>query len=68
MAVNAQFTDILIVLTPETDFRNNDEFDSLIGMSILVIIKDNFSYDMSVAEFLNCKTPSDLYEAIKKHE
>ena len=65
-AVNAQFSDTSIVLTPETDFRDNDEFDSLIGMSILVMIKDNFDYTMSVEEFLGSKTPSDLYNAIIK--
>jgi acyl carrier protein len=55
-----------VFLTPDTNFRDNDDFDSLIGMSMLVLIKDNFGYAMSVNEFLGCNTPADLYMAIKK--
>lgn len=51
-------------LTPETPFRENDCFDSLTGMSILVMISDNFDYQMSVDDFLKCKTSEDLYRFI----
>ena len=51
--------------TPDTEFRDNDLFDSLTGMSILVMIKDNFNYQMSVPDFLKCKTSADLYNFIQ---
>jgi acyl carrier protein len=66
-AVQELFDDDSIVLTSETDFRDNDDFDSLIGMSILVMIKDNFNYSMSVNEFLGCNTSSDLFNTIQKN-
>lgn len=50
-------------ITPETDFRDNDEFDSLIGYAMLVTIQENFDYSMKVPEFLNCHTTTDLYNA-----
>jgi acyl carrier protein len=67
IAVQELFDNDSIVLTTETDFRDNDEFDSLIGMSILVMIKDNFNYSMSVNEFLSCNTPADLFNTIQKN-
>lgn len=55
-------------LTPETKFRDNDEFDSLIGYAMLMTIQENLNYDMSVKEFLSCHTTKDLYQAAtKKH-
>lgn len=65
--VEAQFMDCEdMKLTPETPFRDNDYFDSLTGMSMLVMIKDNFGYQMSVPDFLNCKTPADLYHHVQQ--
>lgn len=55
-----------VKLTPQTDFRDNDEFDSLVGMAMLIVMKENFNYDMSVQEYLDCHTTADLYERITK--
>ncbi len=53
-------------ITPTTDFRDNDEFDSLIGYAMLVTIQENLNYSMSVPDFLNCHTTTDLYNAATK--
>ena len=66
VAIRAQFLDAdTLNLQADTDFRDNDEFDSLTGMAILVMIKDRFNYQMSVADFLSCKTATDLYSLIQ---
>ena len=65
--IQKQFSDDSVNLTPDADFRDNDDFDSLVGMAILMTIKDKFDYDMSVEEFLRCKTPAELYNAIHKN-
>lgn len=66
-AVQAQFIDCEDMnLEPNTLFRDNDYFDSLTGMSILVMIRDNFDYQMTVSDFINCKTSADLYNFIQK--
>lgn len=61
--VSNQFVE-KIILDPDTDFRDNDYFDSLTGMSILVMIKDIFDYNMDVSTFILCNTPKDLYNYI----
>lgn len=55
-------------ITPNADFRDNDEFDSLIGYAMLVTIQENLGYVMSVPEFLNCNTTTDLYNAATKNK
>lgn len=65
--VAAQFMEN-IELEPDTEFRDNDFFDSLTGMSILVMIKDNFSYEMDVPTFLKCKTSRDLFNQINSNK
>ena len=68
LIIQNQFTDSSVRILPDTDFRNNDEFDSLIGMAILITIKETFGYEMTVPEFLECHTPSDLYKKIMKNK
>ena len=64
--IEEQFMEGTVKLTPETDFRDNDEFDSLVGMAMLVVMKENFGYEMSVPEYLECHTTADLYARITK--
>lgn len=64
LLIKEQYSDKSIQILPDTDFRDNDDFDSLVGMAILTVIKENFDYGMTVPEFLDCKTPADLYAAI----
>lgn len=65
-AVQSQFIDGEgLNLTPTKDFRDNHLFDSLTGMSILVMIQDKFNYKMSVPDFLKCKTSADLFNFIQ---
>ena len=64
--IEEQFMEGTVKLTPETDFRDNDEFDSLVGMAMLVVMKENFGYEMSVPEYLECHTTADLYTRITK--
>lgn len=52
-----------ITLTPTTRFRENDEFDSLIGFAMLNLIQEHLHYNMGVSEFLKCHTTEDLYKA-----
>lgn len=65
-AVEEQFMDAQdLELKPETPFRENDYFDSLTGMAILVMIEDNFKYKMSVPDFLSCITSEDLFNHVQ---
>lgn len=52
-------------MTPETEFRQIDSWDSLTGMAVLVMIKDDYGVDITVETFKTLKTVSDVFEMVK---
>ena len=47
-------------VTPEFKFREIDEWDSLKGFSIIVLMEKDYGKEMSVETFLVCETVEDL--------
>ena len=47
-------------VTPEFKFREIDEWDSLKGFSIIVLMEQDYGKEMSVETFLACETVEDL--------
>ena len=54
-----------ITVTMETSFRELGSFDSLTGMAIIVMIKDDYGVDVSEKEFKSCQTAGDVYELVR---
>jgi len=54
-------------LTLDSEFRKVDSWDSLTGMSILVMIKDEYDIDMSADALKACVTISDVYDFVEKN-
>ncbi len=49
-------------LSETTIFREEvEDFNSLMGFSILVIMEEDYGRKMTVEQFLDCKTIGDLY-------
>lgn len=64
--VKQQFVDAEeIELTFDSNFRKIDSYDSLTGMSILVMIKDEYQQDIPEDVFKQQKTVAELYELVK---
>lgn len=54
--------------TPETDFRDNDEWSSLIGLSVIAMVDDEFDVSLSGDDIKDSKTIADIFNKIaKKH-
>ena len=47
-------------VTPEFKFREIEEWDSLKGFSIIVLMEQDYGKEMSVDDFLGCETVNDL--------
>ena len=47
-------------VTPDFKFREIDDWNSLKGFSIIVLIESDYGKIMTVEEFLTCKTVDDL--------
>lgn len=49
-------------LSSNTVFREEiEEWSSLVGFSLIVMMQDEYGVEVSVDEFLECKTLGDLY-------
>jgi acyl carrier protein len=52
-------------LTPQTRFRDLDEWSSLIGLSLMGMAKEEYNVILDVDDIRNSTTIEDLYEKIK---
>jgi acyl carrier protein len=62
---NQYFDTDTFELTPDTDFRQIDSWDSLTGMAVLVMIKDDYGVDITAETFKTLKTVKDVYSLIE---
>ena len=53
-------------ITMETVFRDLEDFSSLVGFSLIVMMEDEFGVKVSVDEFMECNTIGDLYKKCVK--
>ena len=64
--VKSQFIDAEdISLTLNTDFRQIESYDSLTGMTIMVMIKDVYGIDLSDSEYKSQKTVENLFDLVE---
>ena len=54
------------VLTPETEFRTLDEWDSLSYLSVIAMIDEEFDVQIETPKFKLQKTVQDLYNTATK--
>ncbi len=54
-----------ITLSEDDDFRNIESYDSLTGMAILIMIKDNFNIEISEEDYKKLHTVKELYNYIQ---
>ncbi|MBQ8692600.1 MAG: acyl carrier protein [Synergistaceae bacterium] len=54
-------------ITMDTVFREKiEDFSSLMGFSLIVMMEDEYGVRVSVDEFLECETVGDLYKKCVK--
>lgn len=52
------------MFTPETVFRDLDEWSSLIGLSIIAMVDEEFGVALKSNDFRNISSISDLYNIV----
>ncbi len=53
-------------ITMDTVFRDMEDFSSLVGFSLIVMMEDEYDTKVSVDEFMECNTIGDLYKKCVK--
>jgi len=51
--------------TPNTDFRELDEWSSLIGLSVIAMIDEEFGIALKSSDFRRADTIEELYNVVK---
>ncbi len=63
----AQFLDSdQVIFTEETTFRESGDWDSLTGMSILVMIEDEYKVSITPEELKQCEKISEIISLINE--
>ena len=61
----AQFDDTEeSVFTPETRFRELDEWSSLIALSVIAMVDEEYDVTLKGDDIKNCETIADIYNAV----
>jgi acyl carrier protein len=53
-----------ITISMDTSFRELPTWDSLTGMSVLVMIQDEYNVDMTDRDLKSCNTIADIYDFV----
>ena len=52
------------VLTPETNFRELEEWTSLMGLAIMAMVDDEYSVQIKADDLRGCKTIQELFDLV----
>lgn len=52
-------------ISPDTDFKNVDGWDSLTAMLVIEMINDQFGKTISANDLRDCKTVQDLFNRVE---
>lgn len=62
----AQFDDTdASVFTPETHFRDLEEWSSLIGLTVIAMVDEEYGVTLKGDSLRKCDTVGELYELVK---
>ena len=50
--------------TMDTDFRDNDEWSSILGLECMAMIKMEYEVNLRGEDIMNSKTIGDIYERV----
>ena len=53
-------------ISMDTVFRDLDDFSSMVGFSLIIMMEDEYDTKVSVDEFMECITIGDLYKKCVK--
>ena len=56
------------VLTPETNFRELEEWSSLLGLSIIAMVSEEYDVALKGADMKAANTIAELFEIVKSKQ
>ena len=53
--------------SPETVFRDNDEWSSLLALSVMAMVDEEYDVQLSANEMRQASTIQELFDIVKSH-
>jgi acyl carrier protein len=53
--------------TPETEFRDNDEWSSLLALSVMAMVDEEYEVQLTANEMRQANTIQDLFNIVNSH-
>lgn len=53
--------------SPETVFRDNDEWSSLLALSVMAMVDEEYDVQLSANEMRQANTIQDLFDIVNSH-
>lgn len=53
--------------SPETRFRDNDEWGSMLALSVMAMVNEEFDVALTANEMRHAETIKDLFDIVKSH-
>lgn len=66
--VTEQYLSLDKELAFDSNFKEFGSYDSLTGMTIIVMIKDNYGVDITESQFRSKKTIAELFEFVMQNK
>jgi len=55
------------VFTPDTKFRDLDEWSSLLALSVMAMVNEEYDVCLSATEMVNANTIQELFDTVQSH-
>lgn len=55
------------VFTPETRFRDLEEWSSFLGLAVMAMVKSEYDVNLHAEEMRNANTIQELFDTVKSH-
>ena len=52
---------------PETNFRDNDEWCSMLALSVMAMVDEEYDVQLTANEMRKAETIQDLFDIVKSH-
>ena len=53
--------------SPETEFRDNDEWSSLLALSVMAMVDEEYDVQLSANEMRQANTIQELFDIVNSH-
>ena len=53
--------------SPETNFRDNDEWCSMLALSVMAMVDEEYDVQLTATEMRSAETIEDLFKIINSH-